>query len=130
MEFHNSLINRNGSEYLTKSKKGDHMQEDVDYLPHGLTGYPIDIKFRIYSGYVIVYGRAGIVLFYSFIEAIRYTIKQTLVLCLNGGKWRSIIFNIFFVFLPILILLPSFRHPHKTLQDQDVCHLYMEKWWN
>nr|ABR16596.1 unknown [Picea sitchensis] len=85
----NALISfRNESEYLTESKAEGHTQE-ADYLPHGLPGQPMGIKFRQYSGYVTVDAKAGRALFYYFTEAVRDPSKQPLVLWLNGGPGCS-----------------------------------------
>ena len=86
----------NYSEYLIESKEEGHMQE-ADYLPQGLPEQPLDIKFKQYSGYVIVDNKAGRALFYYFMEAIKDPSKHPLVLWLNGGKF-ILIFVIFYCF--------------------------------
>ena len=86
----------NYSQYLTESKEEGHMQE-ADYLPHGLPGQPLDIKFKQYSGYVTVDNKAGRALFYYFTEAVKDPSKHSLVLWLNGVKF-ILIFVIFYFF--------------------------------
>ena len=86
----------NYSEYLIESKEEGHMQE-ADYLPHGLPGQPLDIKFKQYSGYVTVDNKAGRALFYYFTEAVQDPSNQPLVLWLNGGNF-ILIFVIFSCF--------------------------------
>ena len=73
--------------------------QQADYLPHSLPGQTLDIKFKQYFGYIIVYNKACRALFYYFTEAVKDPSNQPLVLWLNGGK-----------FILIFVFFSSFQY--------------------